>query len=645
MAISLADVKRGYKVKRKDEEDIINTPQISSASSGQTISLADIRNGKSSIKPIINDEIDTTSVKNEIKQKEEKKNKKSNVKKDNPKMTIYNPNNPQLGFQNGDKTLLKNDINHYKESEKKKDTTKIEYKDGKVNRTKVPEENILSTINNGLIQAAKGPINFAESIIDTGLQIGSSKYNPFMYLIGDKDTIKQRQQIAQELISDSAKNRVMDSLGYNKKLSNGKTVQEELDSKSFIKSDNFAGQLIEGVGNMLPAIVTGNIGAGTVGASGLMGLNSYGSAIDEAYNEGANRKEANLYGLGSAAVETATEYLTGGIPGVSKVSHIGLDNLAEAGLRKIPNRIVREAARIGYKAAGEGLEEGVTEIINPFLKNATYSEGEKIDWDQVKKAAAMGTATGLVLNGPADFYNMNQAIKEQINSKPNNVQKNVQNNVANEELSTPVQNNTALNNENNNISNQTAELNLKQSAQNYNIDVNNETINSIDQTLSQRGIKAKFDSNAFINSNENAFWQLNEDGSREVVFNPNAKTNDLLENVAVHELYHDIANSKDGKTLRTELLDFAKTKEGYEEARSSLEKTYSNKYDPNSPEFTKLVDEEAVASILGKKLGNQEFVSSLTVEKPSLAKTVYNWVVDKLNKLNKMTGYKSEKLF
>lgn len=52
-----------------------------------------------------------------------------------------------------------------------------------------------------------------------------------------------------------------------------------------------------------------------------------------------------------------------------------------------------------------------------------------------------------------------------------------------------------------------------------------------------------------------------------------------------------------------------------------------------------------MASILGKKLGNQEFVSSLTVEKPSVAKSVYNWVVDKLNKLNKLTGYKSEKLF
>ena len=642
MAISLADVKRGYKVKRKDEEDIINTPQISSASSGQTISLADIRSGKSSIKPIINDEIDTTSVKNEIKQKEEKKEKNISKKNETPKMTIYNPNNQQLGFQNGDKTLLKNDINHYKEPEKKKDTTKIEYKDGKVNRTKVPEENILSTINNGLVQMGKGIARGAESLVDTGLQIGSSKYNPFMYLLGDKDTVAQRQQIAQEMISDNATNRLMDKLGYNKKLSNGKTVQEQIDSDSFIKSDKFSGQLLEGVGNMLPSIMLGNMGAGEIGASALMGLNSYGSAIDEAYNEGANRKEANLYGLGSAAVETVTEYLTGGIPGVSKVSHIGLDNLAEAGLRKIPNRIVREAARIGYKAAGEGLEEGVTEIINPFLKNATYSEDEKIDWDQVKKAAAMGTATGLVLNGPADFYNMNQAIKEQINSKPNNVQKNVQNNVANEELSTPVPNNTVFNN---NISNQTVELNLKQSAQNYNIDVNNETINSIDQTLSQRGIKAKFDSNAFINSNENAFWQLNEDGSREVIFNPNAKTNDLLENVAVHELYHDIANSKDGETLRTELLDFAKTKEGYEEARKSLEQLYSNKYDPNSDKFTKLIDEEAVASILGKKLGNQEFVSSLTVEKPSLAKNVYNWVVDKLNKLNKMTGYKSEKLF
>ncbi len=655
MPISLAEVKRGYKVRRKDEEEINSPTPQQTITTNQTINLKDIRDGKTTIKPITNNgnNIDKKNDRNKLivgkdvsetndKQKKEKNNQ---MKKNNVKTMLYDSNNQQRKPQIGDKTLLKNDITHYKEPLQKEDTVRLEYKSNNKKNKKKSEENLFATINNGLIQLAKGPLDFTESVIDAGLQLGSSKYNPFMYLFGDKDTIERRQQIAQEVISDSAKNRALDKLGYNKKLSNGKTVQEELDSKSLIKSDNFSGQLMEGIGNMLPAILTGNVGAGTVGASGLMGLNSYGSAIDEAYNEGANRKEANLYGLGSAAVETATEYLTSGIPGVSKISNVGLDNIAEAGLGKISNKIARETARIGYKAAGEGLEEGITEAINPLLKNATYSEGEKIDWNQVKDAFVMGAATGLVLDGPANFYNMNQAIKEQVNSKRNSESKNVQNIFMNEKTLNPVQNNVSLNNASNIINNQIDNLNLKQSAQSYNIDINNETIQNIDKTLSNRGIISRFDASKFTNNNENAFWQLNKDGSREVVFNPKAKTNDLLENVAVHELYHDISNSKNGQKIKDELLDFAKTKEGYNEARKSLEQLYSNKYDPNSDKFNAFIDEEAVASILGKKLGNQEFVNSLTVEKPSVAKSVYNWVVDKLNKLNKLTGYKSEKLF
>lgn len=54
---------------------------------------------------------------------------------------------------------------------------------------------------------------------------------------------------------------------------------------------------------------------------------------------------------------------------------------------------------------------------------------------------------------------------------------------------------------------------------------------------------------------------------------------------------------------------------------------------------------EAVADILGNKLGDQDFINSLTMEKPSTARKIYNWVIDKLNKINKLTGYSNEKLF
>lgn len=672
MAISLADIKTKRKKIDPITNNIVDVESPTVTSPKRTINIADVKSGKvkltsiieeqdniggqelaNKIMGIVKDTAKTTSDALKVEKskvntelpKQSAINKTVNTpnefNKKESKSTRYNPINQQKKAKVGDKTPVNFDVSKYKDKSKQEDTTKIKYKDGKPVRVKNEEEGLLPTIHNGLIMLGKGALGLGESIVDTGLQIGTSKYNPFMYLL-DESTRKDSQKLAEEMIKEDATGILMDKLGYNQILSNGKTLQEQLDSKSFVKSDNFSGQVLESVGNMLPSIMLGGLGTGSAGASTLMGINSYGSGIDEAYNEGANRKEANLYGLGSTALETATEYITGGVPGISKFSKIGLDNVAEAGLKKIPNKIAREAGRIGYKAVGEGIEEGVSEIAKPYLKNATYSKGEKIDWNQVKNATLMGATSGLILNSPADFYNMNQAIKEQINTKRNRVNENVQTIDSNENV--PIYSQDSLV-DNPKIKNQVSDMDFKQSARNYNIDVNNDTIKSIDKTLSQRGIKAKFDSSVFISSNENAFWQVNKDGSREVVFNPNAQTNDVLENVAIHELYHDISNSKNGQQLQKELLDFAKTKEGYDEARQSLEQLYSSKYDPNSDQFKTLVDEEAVASILGKKLGNQEFVSSLTVEKPSVAKSVYNWVVDKLNKLNKLTGYKSEKLF
>ena len=56
----------------------------------------------------------------------------------------------------------------------------------------------------------------------------------------------------------------------------------------------------------------------------------------------------------------------------------------------------------------------------------------------------------------------------------------------------------------------------------------------------------------------------------------------------------------------------------------------------------KIVDEEATMSILQRELGSQEYVNRLVNQNQSVAKKIYNWVIDKLNKFN---GGKNEKLF
>lgn len=197
----------------------------------------------------------------------------------------------------------------------------------------------------------------------------------------------------------------------------------------------------------------------------------------------------------------------------------------------------------------------------------------------------------------------------------------------------------------NNVNSNTTNNSFIDSAKKYNIKTDNDTIRTIDRVMSERKINAIFDDTQFKNNNVNALWRINEDGSRAVVFNPNANTQDLMENVAVHELYHDIANQQGNNYLQDLVLNMASTKEGYLKARKALSNEYAKVYDASDPNFNNIVNEEAVASILGEKLGNQEFINQLTTEKRSVARVIYDAIVNLLNKLNKLTGYKSEKLY
>ena len=213
--------------------------------------------------------------------------------------------------------------------------------------------------------------------------------------------------------------------------------------------------------------------------------------------------------------------------------------------------------------------------------------------------------------------------------------------------------------QNNNIQNNidTSSMNLVDSAKAYNLNGNDETIQSINQKLNDRGIASRFDGKLFTNAdgtpnkNINALWTTTTDENgntnREIVFNPyidgDINEQKTMQQVTIHEMLHDMAGDKQVKEdLFNIVLDKNKTREGYSDARSGLEEVYSQVYDKNSEEFKSLVDEEEVADTLAQKLGDQDFINSLNKEKPNVFKRIYNWVVDKLNKF---TGSKSEKLY
>lgn len=438
-------------------------------------------------------------------------------------------------------------------------------------------------------------------------------------------------------------------------------------------------------------------GVGTATYWGDMFTDNYTSAINEGYDKG----NALLY----STVGTGSEYLTGKFLGSATKGLTGgkTSELSKA-ISGATSKLIKnpQIANIIGSAGSEATEEFIQEYIGNInrlavLENSTNAKDYLdvfTDEDVLKDAlysAGVGAISGGVTNiADSVRSNTNNNVdvltnfKNQLEeSKANATDKTkietfdkaikfvddyLTTSSSNEgQMNTNEQNQgnttqinlqqTTENGENKQLQNQVNMFSLNQtnpslekagfinSARKYNIKVDSDTIQSINRALSDRGVRAIFDDTQFNNSNINALWRINDDGTRDVVFNPNANTKDLMENVAVHELYHDIVNQQGDNYLQNLVLDMASTKEGYLKARESLVSEYAKVYDTNNPNFNNIVNEEAVATILGEKLGNQEFINQLTTERRSVAKVIYDSIVSILNKLNKLTGYKSEKLY
>lgn len=275
-------------------------------------------------------------------------------------------------------------------------------------------------------------------------------------------------------------------------------------------------------------------------------------------------------------------------------------------------------------------------ITNEEFKNAVKDAGKELD---VSKMVISGVEKQV--SKYKDYYS-NKPVDNETQSWLNQAE-----NIINNNTETNTNNNQTVNNSINQQNNvNTSSMSFEDSAKVYNIDTNNETVKTVNQVLSNRDITGRFDENYFKNNNENAIWRTytDEQGNtkREVIFNPNGNTQDTMQQISIHELTHDLAGTKEFEELKSLVLDRNKTMQGYTEARQSLENTYSQVYDPNSKEFKNLVDEEEVADTLAQKLGDQDFVNSLSTEKPTVFKRIYNWVVDKVNKI---TGNKIEKIY
>lgn len=412
--------------------------------------------------------------------------------------------------------------------------------------------------------------------------------------------------------------------------------------------------------------VTGKLlGSATKGLTGGK-TSQLNSAISNATNKLLkNPKVSNL--IGSAASEGTEEFVQEYVDNLNRLVTLENSTNAQDYIDIFTDKDIFEDAL--YSAGVGALSGGATTVVNGngkvvqdntrlmqnFKEQLETSKNNTTDKAKIEK---YNKAIEFVDNYLSNPFKDDGKVNDELVDSYNSITPELQTQIQTQTQISPQQSVEEVRNQS--IQNQVNAFNLNknqndtispgkpgfiQSARNYSIKVDNDTIQSINKITSERGIKASFDDTQFNNTNVNALWRINDDGTREVVFNPNANTKDLMENVAVHELYHDIANQQGNNYLQDLVLDMASTKDGYLKARESLANEYAKVYDTNNPNFNNIVNEEAVASILGEKLGNQEFINQLTTERRSVAKVIYDSVVSILNKLNKLTGYKSEKIY
>lgn len=161
------------------------------------------------------------------------------------------------------------------------------------------------------------------------------------------------------------------------------------------------------------------------------------------------------------------------------------------------------------------------------------------------------------------------------------------------------------------------------------------------ELANHRGLNIYFDDTVFASSRQNAKWMVDENGNRTVVINPNADTGSALQSVMIHELTHDLEGSSGYDKLNEMVLNKLKQTENYDEMMLDIANAYKGEYSSMSKEnFSKMIEQEAVADYLGENLGNQEFVNELirSQDRNTIQK-IMDWVKNKITSLkNTVTG-------
>ena len=151
-----------------------------------------------------------------------------------------------------------------------------------------------------------------------------------------------------------------------------------------------AGFGMEATSSMLPQLVP----------QVFLALSAGGRGVESAFQEGAGYGEAMTYGALSGAVEVAIERISGGV--FEKVYGKGvIDGAVNNVLSKATqNATLRRGLKTFMDVTGEGVEEMIAEVIDPYLKRITYDKNaDPAKTQEILEAGLIGALTSLAFQG------------------------------------------------------------------------------------------------------------------------------------------------------------------------------------------------------------------------------------------------------
>nr|DAW74964.1 MAG TPA: Large polyvalent protein-associated domain 3 [Caudoviricetes sp.] len=150
---------------------------------------------------------------------------------------------------------------------------------------------------------------------------------------------------------------------------------------------------------MAPAIAGGALSGGMMSTPLFF---AYGRGMGEqsALNGGASMDKANVYGLASGALEAATEALIGGIPGTKGLLDANSIVASRIGQQLFKNELAQKVGRAGIDIAGEGLEEILAGLADPYIQRQTWNpSAENATLKELLYQGALGSLTSGVFKG------------------------------------------------------------------------------------------------------------------------------------------------------------------------------------------------------------------------------------------------------